>query len=148
MKRVFVTALALLACSPAVLLSETADPIAERQELMSNTREALKPMIGMIRGQADYDADVVMKGLEVMKHTAANAGELFPEGTETGGDTEAKATIWSDRAGFDKAMMDFNVAVDAAIAAAPQDVDAFKPVMNDIMGTCKGCHDGYRVDKD
>jgi len=127
-------------------LNAAADPIAERQELMEQTRDALKPMVGMVKGEADFDAATVASGFETMRHTAEAAGALFPAGSETGGDTEAKSTIWSDRAGFDQALADFAAAVDAAIAAAPKSVEELKPVLSDVTKTCKGCHDGYRID--
>ena len=88
-----VTALLSLAVVlPLLATADGHDPISQRQALMSDTREALKPLIGMSRGQLDFDAGTVSESLAVFAHTAANAGELFPEGTETGGDTEAKDT--------------------------------------------------------
>lgn len=148
MNRVVVSAVALLCLAPALLLSNTLDPIQARQSLMKDTREALKPMVGMVRGETEYDADVVMAGLEVMRLTAQEAGALFPDGSEQGHDTEAKSTIWSDRAGFEEKMADFDAAVTAALSAQPQDLDAFKPLFTGVTQSCKGCHDGYRIDKD
>ena len=89
-----------------------------------------------------------MAALKTWQKTAAEAGDLFPEGSESGHDTEAKSTIWSDRAGFDKAMGKFSTSVDAAIAANPESLDALKAAAGPIFNNCKGCHDGYRVEKD
>jgi cytochrome c556 len=44
--------------------------------------------------------------------------------------------------------VDFNVALDAAIAANPQSLDELKPVMQNLFGTCKGCHEDYRTPGD
>jgi cytochrome c556 len=96
----------------------------------------------------DFDAETVSNSLAVFATTAEEAPGLFPEGTETGGDTEAKATIWSDRAGFDQAFTDFGEAVAAARAADIQSLEALQPQLQGVLKTCRDCHDGYRVEKD
>jgi len=146
MKTVLTSTITLLFCTAALAASE--DPIAQRHELMEDTRDALKPMVQMVRGEIGFDAALVAQGLQTMQHTAETAGGLFPPGSETGGDTEAKSTIWTDREGFERALSDYAAAVQAAIDASPQSAEALKPVLGDITGTCKGCHDGYRVEKE
>ncbi len=145
LSRALVTCLLLL---PLAGPADHHDPIAERQQLMSDTREALKPLIGMSRGQLDFDRETVRASLAVFARTADESRDLYPDGTQSGGDTEAKATIWSDRAGFNQALTDFSEAVAAAQQADPQTAEAFQPVLRSVLGTCKACHDGYRVDKD
>jgi cytochrome c556 len=132
----------------ALALAGSDDPIQQRHDLMEDTRDALKPMVKMVRGEMEFDAGVVEQGLQTMQHTANTAGDLFPPGSETGGDTEAKSTIWTDRAGFEQALNDYAVAVEAAISAAPQSAEELKGVLGGITKTCKGCHDGYRVEKE
>ena len=145
MNRVPLT-LCLLACSAAALAG---DPILERQDLMENMKdEALKPMIGMTRGEVPFDAGVVAASLVIMREVADKAPALFPVGSESGHDTEARPTIWEDPQGFKQAMLDFGSAVDSAQAAAPASVEQLDPALKKILGTCKGCHDDYRVEKD
>ena len=132
----------------ALALAGSDDPIQQRHDLMEDTRDALKPMVKMVRGEMEFDAAVVEQGLQTMQHTAKTAGGLFPPGSETGGDTEAKSTIWTDRAGFEKALDDYAVAVEAAIEAAPQSAEELQSVLGGITKTCKDCHDGYRVEKE
>ena len=138
--------LIFLATSSILAIGEGTDPILERQELMEGTRDALKPMVGMVRGETDFDASVVTASLETFRHTAEQAGGLFPPGSETGHDTEARPEIWTDREGFDARLADFNAAVTAAIDAGPESLDELKPVLGDVTKTCKGCHDNYRVE--
>jgi cytochrome c556 len=83
-----------------------------------------------------------------MRRVADEAPALFPVGSESGHDTEARATIWENPEDFQQKMDDFGVAVDAAIAAAPTSVETLDPALKKILGTCKGCHDDYRVDHD
>jgi len=124
------------------------DPILARQELMEDTRDAAKVIGGMLRQQQPFDADAAMAALKVWQETAAKAGDLFPEGSGVGHDTEAKITIWTDRAGFDEKMADFGTKVDAAIAASPDSLEALNAAAGPVFKSCKACHEGYRVEKD
>ena len=136
--------LALFLLAP--LASAEDDPIHERHELMEAVGDAAKPVGAMLRGQSEFDADVLMESLSVWKKVAGKFGGLFPEGTETGGGTEAAPAIWEDREGFDAALATWSEAIDAAIAANPQSLDAAKPVAGEVFNACKNCHDSYRID--
>jgi cytochrome c556 len=122
-------------------------PIETRQGLMEDTRDAAKVIGGMLKEKVPFDATAAMEALKVWQTTATQAGDLFPEGSGVGHDTEAKVTIWTDRAGFDEKMADFASAVEAAIAVNPNSLDALKPVAGAVFKACKGCHEGYRVEK-
>ena len=124
------------------------DPIKNRQHLMEDTRDAAKVIGGMLKQQQAFDAEAAMAAFKVWKKTALEAGDLFPEGSETGHETEAKATIWSDRDGFNEKMADFATQVDAAISANPASLEALKGAAGPVFKACKGCHEGYRVEKE
>ncbi len=124
------------------------DPIHERHELMESVGDAAKPVGAMFRGESDYDADVVMKSLAVWKKVGSKFGDLFPEGSETGGGTEAAPAIWEDRAGFDAALSKWRDAIDVAIEAEPATLEDAKPVVGAVFNACKNCHDSYRIDED
>ena len=138
----------LISLSVAPIAAAGEDPIQQRGELMEETREALKPLGAMVKGEREFDAETVSASFLVWKNVGAQYGTLFPEGSESGGGTEAKSTIWTDRAGFDRALADFNEAVDKAMAAQPGSVAELKPVLGGVTKTCKGCHDDYRVEDD
>lgn len=140
--------LCLATAVPLVVVADGHDPIAKRQALMEDTRDALRPLIGMVRGQADFSADTVEQSLAVFANTAEKARDLFPEGTETGGDTEAKATIWSDPEGFQQGFVNFSAAVADAQAADIQTLEQLQPQLQAVLNTCRECHDGYRVEKE
>lgn len=128
------------------LASADEDPIHERHELMEAVGDAAKPVGAMLRGDSEFDADVLMKSLKVWKKVGGKFGDLFPEGTETGGGTEAAPAIWEDREGFDAALADWRKAVDAAIEASPQSLEDARPVAGAVFNACKNCHDSYRID--
>ena len=141
--RSFIAAIALSLTSP---LFAGDDPVHERHELMEEVGDAAKPIGQMLKGERDFDADVVMASLRTFDEAAEQFGDLFPPGSETGEGTEAAPAIWEDRAGFDKALATWSDAVDAAIAANPQTVEETKPVAGPIFNACKGCHDDYRIE--
>ncbi len=124
------------------------DPIHERHELMEDVRDAAKPVGKMLRGESEYDADAVQASLTVFANVGKTFGDLFPEGTETGGGTEAAPAIWEDRAGFDAALAEWREATDAAIAANPATLEEAKPVLGKVFGSCKNCHDSYRIEEE
>jgi len=147
MSRVLVSTLLTTALLSSVAVADS-DPILARQDLMKNTRDAAKVIGGMLKGEQPFDAEAAMTALETWKETATTVGDLFPEGSETGHDTEAKATIWTDRAGFEAKLADFGTSVDAAIAAKPADLEALKAAAGPVFQTCKGCHEEYRVEEE
>lgn len=147
MYRIFVLiTLSVLFISSVALAGS--DPIKSRQQLMEDTRDAAKVIGGMLKEKQPFDANAAMESLNVWKKTAMEAGDLFPEGSETGHETEAKATIWSDRDGFNEKMVEFNTRVDAAIAANPDSLEALGAAASPVFKSCKGCHEGYRVEKE
>lgn len=141
--KLFAAVLLVVAALP-VLAGDS--PQEQRHEVMENVGKAAKAVGGMLKEEAPFDAAVAMASFETWAGAAARFGDLFPPGSETGHDTEAKATIWSDRAGFDAALAGFAEAVDAAIAAQPQDLEALNAAAGPVFKQCKGCHEEYRVE--
>lgn len=119
-------------------------PAHQRHEAMETVQESFKPLRAIAVKEAPFDAAVVKKNASTILEKLKEAHGLFPEGSG-GGDTRAKAEIWTDRAGFDKAMKDAQAAAEAM--AAVTDEAAFMPAMKTLGGTCKGCHDKYRLPK-
>ena len=121
-------------------------PQEQRHELMEGNKDAAKAVGGMLKGEREFDAAVAMESFQTWADTAAVFGDLFPAGSDSGYDTEAKATIWTDREGFDEKLEVFAQAVNAAIEANPQNLEELKPAAGPIFKACKGCHEGYRVE--
>jgi cytochrome c556 len=73
----------------------------------------------------------------------------FPDGSgsEAGVKTEARAEIWSDPEGFKKRTAVF-VSAAAAFNQIAQggDLKAIRAGVKELGGTCKGCHEQFRVD--
>jgi cytochrome c556 len=136
--------LALLFSLPQAWASDA--PQEARHELMEGVGDAAKPVGKMLKGEQEFDAAVAMESFQTWSHAAGNFGDLFPEGSDTGYDTEAKETIWTDRDGFNAKLETFADAVDAVIEANPQDLEALKTATGPVFKACKGCHEDYRVE--
>ncbi len=121
-------------------------PQLERHELMEGVRDAAKPIAKMSKGELEFDAAVVMASFQTWSEAAKVFGDMFPQGSETGYDTEARETIWSDREGFNAKLTSFDEAVDAAIAANPLDLEGLNAAAGPVFKACKACHEGYRVE--
>lgn len=130
-----------------VALAES-DPIEQRQDLMENTGKAAKTIGSMLKEEEPFDAAQAMAALQTWHKTATEVGDLFPAGSETGHDTEAKSEIWTDRAGFEEKLSAFGLRVDEAIAANPATLAELGAAVSPVFKTCKGCHETYRVEKD
>jgi len=136
---------ALLAMQVAIA---AASPQEQRHELMEGVGKAAKTIGGMLQGETAFDAAAAISALQTWDKASGTFGELFPAGSESGYDTEAKANIWTDREGFNAALNDWAEAVDAAVAANPQDLESLNAAAGGVFKKCKACHEEYRVEKD
>lgn len=142
-KFIVVAGIASLVAIPAL----AQDPIADRKAAMKAVGGAAKTAGEMLKGAKPYDAAAALDALTKMNEVASTFATLFPEGSETGGDTTASPKIWEDRAGFEAAVAKFEMDTAAAVAAAPADLDAFKTAFGAVGANCGTCHKAYRVSK-
>lgn len=130
--------------APALAADE---PQVVRQEMMKKVGGATGAMAKMVKGEADFDADAALTALTTISEVAGSIGEYFPEGSETGFETEAAPAIWTDRDGFNELLAKFKADADAAVAAAPADLDALKASFGPLTKNCGTCHEDYRLKK-
>jgi cytochrome c556 len=141
-----IAALSILALATGGALAALADPIAERQAAMKRISGHMRDLAPFARGEQAYDAAAVMQRLQALdaEMKAYDVALLFPDGSETGGDTEASAKIWDDKAGFQAAVDKFAGDIAAAVSANPQDLNAFTPVFGEVGANCRSCHGAFR----
>jgi cytochrome c556 len=147
MKTVVLAVLASLLLPLAAALAADS-PQEQRHELMEDVGAGAKTIGKMLEGEEAFDAAAAMNALQTWDHASGVFGDLFPAGSETGYDTEAKPNVWSDRAGFDAALQAWAEAVDAAIAANPQDLESLQAAAGPVFKKCKACHEEYRVEEE
>lgn len=140
--------LPILVISSLALASTAAfaDPIADRKALMKERGGIVGGLAKVTKGEEPFDAAKVLAALTALQANGEkfDADALFPAGSDKG-DTKALPKIWEDMAGFEAAEEKFEAAAAAAVAAAPQDVDALKVQVAAIGQACGGCHETYRL---
>lgn len=143
----FALTLALALVLPAGALVAQDSPIEQRQALMKKNGDAAKTAGDMVKGEVAYDADAAAEAMQTIAANMEELPTLFPEGSETGFETEAKETIWADREGFEARAAKLHEEAEAAAAAAEEGLDAFKVAFGTATQNCKACHDEYRVSR-
>ena len=82
--------------------------------------------------------------------TAHAYGDFFPEGSADPAKSAASPKIWEDAAGFQAELEKFRASVAAAREASgkdgPADKAAFTAAVQPVLGSCKSCHEGYRLE--
>lgn len=133
-----------------VAIAQSATPdraIKYRQNVYSLVGWNFTAMGQMTRGQRDFDPAEFARRAERVAQLSLMLDEGFPEGSDRGARTAARAAIWRNRADFDAKMADFQrEAAALAAAAAGGDVEAAKAQFGKTAATCKACHDAYKDD--
>ena len=95
--RIWMTALVASSVGLAALAHSGATGVMkERMDAMGEMGDEMKRLAPMMRGQTEYDPDVVRNAADTMiGHAGAQMTELFPEGSN-GEPSEALDTIWED----------------------------------------------------
>ncbi|TNF23117.1 MAG: cytochrome c [Rhodobacteraceae bacterium] len=142
-----VAATAILGGSSAIA-QEYKNQIKARQGVMWTISLNLGTLGAMAKGEMEYDADkAAAAGRSIHGVSMVHLATLFPEGSDGGMNdgTTAKDTIFSDRAGFDEKWAALGTAAEKAAAEAGTGKEALGPVMGALGGTCKACHETYRI---
>lgn len=149
MKRTALLALSLLALGTAAFATVAfahggaTGIVKERMDQMSAVSKSMKAIAAMMRGKEPYDPDRVRSlAAEVGARGGTHLTELFPEGS-LDHPTEALATVWTDWARFAEEAEEMRRAATALAKGAASD-NALS-LFSDLAGTCKSCHDRFRV---
>ncbi len=126
------------------------DAINARKMAMKEVGGAMGALSKMAKGEMAFDATVALASFQKMNDVSKVYGDYFPAGSETGADSEGKPTtaapaIWTDMDGFKAKIAKFDTDTAAAIAAAPQSVEALGPLLGSVGGNCASCHETFRV---
>ena len=131
------------AIASAAVKPETA--IAYRQAGYTMLGWNFGPMAQMVRGKTPWDAAEFARRAERVALIAPQLLEGFPEGSDSGATTEAKAEIW-------KSMDDFKLKMDDLVkqsklladVAKSGDEAKIKDQFKQTAAACKACHEKYR----
>jgi cytochrome c556 len=125
-----------------------------KAELEVDYRQGLYTVIGgnfgplgaMAAGKAPFDAAEAKLRATRVAFLAPILKEAFPADSNGVGHTAAKPEIWTDKAGFEKALQAF-IDSSAALSAAANggDAEKIKAAIGETGKTCKACHDKYKA---
>ena len=142
----------IVLAAAAVALAVTAvaaqsDPIAARKALMKSNGDQAKVGAAMAKGEAPFDLTKAQAIFATFADAATKAPALFPEGSQTGGKTEALPAIWENKADFDARLAKFGSAAKEAEGKV-KDLDSLKATWGAFAkDNCGGCHEKYRAKK-
>ena len=122
--------------------------IEARQAGFKKMGAATKTVVDQIRSDAP-DITEIQAAATTIKEQAVKIGGWFPAGTgpEAGVKTEALAKIWEDSEGFSAVLDKFKAAAGEFDAVAQSgDAAAIGAAFQALGGSCKSCHDSYRLD--
>jgi cytochrome c556 len=119
----------------------------ERHEGMEKIGDTNKLLRREITSSAPF-MPAVQSGAATIAGLSMKANGWFPAGTGPDvGKTGAKPEIWRNQQDFVAKLRAFQGAARAFNAAAKSgDMNAIKARYADLNGTCKACHDKYRMD--
>lgn len=119
-----------------------ANPVEDRQAAMKAIAAGMKDSSALLGA---FDAAKAKTAMASISSNAKKAKGLFPAGSDKDPKTEADPKVWQNKADFDKRLAELVTLADAAGKATS--ADDFKPAFQKVGGTCKGCHDVYRMKK-
>lgn len=141
------TALAI----PAIAMAAddpVADTIAARQGFYKLLGANMGVLAGMAQGDIDYDSTSAQTAADNMVAlTTYNLGHLYMPGTsaDDSDKSRALAKIWADFPGVQEKGGAFVAAATAMQAVAGAGKGEMAGALGALGGSCKGCHDTYRV---
>ena len=148
MKTLATLALVVATTNPAwAQFAKPEDAIKYRQSAMFVMQQNFSRVAAMASGKAPFDAKIAADSAAVAEFASRLPWAGFGEGTDKGRDNRAKAEIWSDKAKFnDYAEKIQAEMVKLSAAAKTGNLEAIKPAVRSVGGTCKTCHDAFRKD--
>ncbi len=136
----------LTALPAAAQFQKPEDAVKYRKAGMTMIAAHFGRIGAMASGRAPYDAAAAAVNADVVAYVARLPFAGFVEGTAGTEKGAAKANVWSERAKFDAAAKEMQDATAALAAAAKtNNLDALKAAFGKAGGTCKSCHDDFRV---
>lgn len=133
---------AILAGTVAVAHSDATNPaVIARMDAMKAIGGAMKTLSTMAKGEMAFDAGAANAALATMAAKAAEAPALF-QAQEDDPESDAADEIWTN---WDDFVAKAGALEAAAKGANVATADDLGPAMGAVGGTCKACHQAYKL---
>jgi len=152
MHRKLISLLTAIAVTMGISVNAAADTTPEdavdyRAAIMTTLRGHLVAASMTMRGLVDDNGQIANHARGIAS-SAAEFGNIFQEGSNVG-DSEALPVIWEEPEDFAAAIAKLQEATAAFVEAAESgDAEAIGGAFRNLGGSCRGCHDKYRVAHD
>jgi cytochrome c556 len=134
-----------LAAPASAQFAKPEDAIKYRQSALSVMGTHFGRIGAMVNGRIPFDAKVAADNADLVVTMSKLPWVAFGPDTDKGGNTKAKAEIWTEQAKFkeygDKMQAEV---VKLSAAAKTGNLDSLKTAFAGTADTCKTCHDAYR----
>ncbi|GGZ01815.1 c-type cytochrome [Shewanella fodinae] len=136
----------VLATAQAGEFKKPEDAIHYRQAVFEVLGHNFADIGAMVKGKKPFDKTAVVYRAENIAVLAKLPLEGFIDGTETG-HTEARATLWKNKADFESKLSDMQQNTLKLLSAAKSgDESQVKQAFALTAKSCKACHDVYKKD--
>lgn len=144
MRRCLVLVTALLALATAAVAHKGVEnpAVLERMQLMTSIKDHTATLGEMLKGAAPFDADRAKAARAALARDAARIPALF-EAPETDPKSEAVPAIWDEWDAFEEIAQEME---EAALALDLEDAGGLKQSFGAYAGTCRACHERFRID--
>jgi cytochrome c556 len=145
MRTLLGVSLSVVAMGSTLVYAQNIEPIEKRRAVMKTFANAGTPPFQMLKGAEPFDLAKVQATLKTFQDEGPKLKALFPEDSKSGGNTDAAAKIWQERAAFEQAIDTF-VSIAKTAATLINDEVSFKTEYPKVGASCGGCHkegDGF-----
>jgi len=145
-----VTAAALMAMAGLAVAETLAGAAAakNREDRMEALQKSIEAIAAFAKGEGEQAGAAA--ALPVLEAMGKDMAGLWPadSGPAAGVETWTKPELWTDAATFEKVSAEFTAAVPAVIAAVQAgDAAATGAALQTLGGTCRSCHQPFRIRK-
>lgn len=102
----------------------------------------------MAKGEVEYSAEAAQAAADTLVAVSMiQQPPMWPEGSDDMSidGTRAQVSIWDENDDFLSKWADFGTAAQAMQASVGDGRDAIGPLLGQVGGTCKACHDNHRA---
>jgi cytochrome c556 len=117
--------------------------LQQRRAAMKEIGEQTDIGASILKGKVPFSTEKATLIFQTYKDKMVGLEKLFPPGSDTG-ETKATAAVWTDRAGFDAAIVKFNQAVADNAAKGVVDEAGFKVAFAAVAENCRACHQTFK----
>ena len=135
------------ACSGEAKDTHPDQPVTKRKAIFKQFTKTLEP-IGMVaRGRKDYKQPEFNASAVELQRLSSQPWSLFSADSNYP-PTLAKAAVWAQPGEFKQAQDRFQSAVASLVLASQgSDMNRIKTAVEQVQGSCKGCHDEFRNER-